>query len=98
MRSRASPRTIELTIRSSSRSERDLLEDGAKPLETRRRPERPRVVIDLERGHAFRERDPGHLGARVDVDVRLDARRLVERARADEEDLRPRVDAVDRNL
>ena len=63
-----------------------------------RRPERLRVVVDLERRHRLRERDPGQLRPREDVDVGRDLRRVVERAAADESHLRPAVQAVDRDL
>ena len=67
------------------------------PGEALGRPERLRVVVRLERRDVVRQDDPRHLRPRVDVDVRRHARGPVERAAADEEDLRPAVLAEDRD-
>ena len=53
-------------------------------LETGRRPQLLRVVVDLERRHRVGKRDPGQLRARVDVNVGRDGRRVVERPASNE--------------
>src|SRR5262245_6440592 len=71
--------------------------DGAQPLEALRRPQLLRVVVLLERRCAVRERDPPDLRPRVDVNVRCDRPRIVERAAPNEEDGGSTVFAVDRD-
>ena len=58
------------------------------PLETRGRPQRLRVVVVVERRRRVGQRDPRQLRSRVDVRVGRDARRVVQRAAADEAHLR----------
>ena len=71
---------------------------SAEAVETGGRPELLRVVVGRERRNRVRQRDPAQLRPRVDVNVRRHARRVVERAGADEQDARARVAAVDRDL
>src|SRR6266851_7067253 len=59
-------------------------EGCAAALETGGGPQTLRIVIGVEGRNRRRQRHPGQLRACVDVDVRLQPRRIVERADADE--------------
>src|SRR5712691_7753667 len=58
--------------------------DRVEPYETGGRPQGFHVVVDLERRRRVRERDPAQLRPGEDMDVRHNARGLVERTAADE--------------
>jgi hypothetical protein len=66
--------------------------------EARLRPQGLRVVVHVERGYVLGERHPAELRARVDVDVRADRGRVVERAAAHEPHPRMGVLAEDGHL
>src|SRR5258705_11870878 len=73
-------------------------DDRLHPLVAGRRPERPPVVVDVERRRGVGKLDPRKLRLGVDVYVRRDARRLVESASAYEPELGPPVLAEDGHL
>src|SRR5262245_55058284 len=72
-------------------------EDRAATLQARGGPYPTRIVIGFERGNGIRQRHPRNLRADIDVHVRRQRRRIVERADADEAQRgQPAVFAPDR--
>ena len=59
-------------------------ENRLAPLQAFRRPELFGIVVRLESRNVRGQRDPGQLGAGVDMDVRRERRRIVERSHAHE--------------
>ena len=82
----------------SASGTRDWSRECCNPLEARGRPELLWVVVRREGRHGVRKRDPGKLRPRVDVDVRRNARRVVERSAANESRASSRIATEDRNL
>src|SRR5262249_5674964 len=64
-----------------------LTESNPAPLQALGRPEFACPVIRCERRYAVRQHDPGELRTRVDVHVRWQGRRIVQRANPDEAQL-----------
>ena len=69
------------------RSKGGLAERRLAPFQAFRRPYLARAVVGLECRHAGGQRDPGQLRPRVDVHIRRQRRRIVERTDADEAQL-----------